>query len=233
MSNLFDQFAGKLRGSPFVIWVVLLTVVMFLIGINFFVEDTVSSRNGIAQLEAVFGVKPVNFQITYISLSIAPQVAQVVLLYMFFTDNKKNRWALVIAALFFALDFVSDLQDRSNGHFLPLTGGINLDTQTAVSAGFTLMAYTIASEMFVSVSVGLFLVLFADSITQYAILVVQIKNAWKQARDKIDKAHNYNTNQGRGGQSPQHNQPRDRSGNMAGGRQPHEPEPARFHLDGE
>lgn len=196
MSNLFDQFAGKMRGSPFVIWVVGLTMVMFLIGINFFVEDTISSRNGISQLETVFSVKPVNFPITYISLSIAPQVAQVVLFYLYLTDNRKNRWAVLVAGLFFVLDFISDLQDRSNGHFLPMNGGINLDTQTAVSAGFTLLAYTVASEMFLSVSVGLFLVLFADAITQYAILVVQIKNAWKQARDKIERAHHYNTSQG-------------------------------------
>lgn len=177
------------------IWVIALTMVMFLIGVNFFVEDAISSRNGIAQLEAVFGVKPVNFPVTYISLSIAPQVAQVVLLYLYFTDNRKNRWALLVAILFFVLDFVSDLQDRSNGHFLPLTGGINLDMQTAVSGGFTLMAYTIASEIFISVSIGLFLVLLADSIKQYAILVVQIRNAWKQAKEQIDRAHRHEPGQ--------------------------------------
>lgn len=185
-----------MRGSPFVIWVVFLTVVMFVIGILFFVEDTISSRNGIAQLEAVFGVKPVNFYATYWALSIAPQVAQVVLFYLYLTDNRKNRWALGVAAVFFILDFASDLQDRSGGRFLPLTGGINLDASTAVAAGFTLLFFSVGSELFVSVSVGLFLVLFADSITQYAILVVQIKNAWKQARDKIDRAHNHNPNQG-------------------------------------
>lgn len=169
---------------------------MFLIGVNFFIEDVESSRNGIAQLEAVFGVKPVNYSITYISLSIAPQVAQVVLIYLYLTDPKKNWWALAVAGLFFALDFVSDLQDRSGGHFIPASGGINFDKYTAVAAGFTLLAYTIGSELFISVSIGLFLVLLADSIKQYAILVVQIKNAWKQARDRIEKAHSYNADQG-------------------------------------
>jgi len=191
-----------MRGSPFVIWIVLLTMVMFLIGINFFLEDVESSRNGIAQLEAVFGVKPVNYSITYISLSIAPQVGQIVLFYLYLTDTRKNKWALAAAGVFFALDFISDLQDRSNGHFLPMTGGINMDMQTAVSAGFTLMAYTVSSEMFISVSIGIFLVLFADSITQYAVMVVQIKNAWKQARDKIDRAHNHDGNQGQRQQQP-------------------------------
>lgn len=190
-----------MRGSPFVIWIIFLTMVMFAIGILFFIEDTISSRNGIAQLETVFGVKPVNFEITYWALSISPQVAQVVLFYLYLTDKEKNKWALFVAFIFLTLDFVSDLQDRSDGRFMPLTGGVNLDAATAVAGGFTLLFYTIGSELFVSVSIGLFLVLIADGITQYAIVVVQIKNAWKQAKEKIDRAHGYNTNQGhRGGQ---------------------------------
>lgn len=181
-----------MRGSPFVLWVICLTAVMFLVGLDFFLEDTVSSRNGIEQIEQVFGVKPVNFPITYLALSIAPQVGQVVLFYLYLTDTRKNRWALLVAGLFFMIDFISDLQDRSNGHFLPLTGGVNLDVQTAVSAGFTLLAYTVGSELFLSVSVGLFLVLVADGITQYALLIIQIKNAWKKANERIKEAHDYN-----------------------------------------
>jgi hypothetical protein len=175
MSNLFDEVGNKLKGSPFVIWICLLCVAMFIIGGIHFGEDTTSSRLGIALLELVFHIKPVNMPIAYWTISLTPQIGQTVLSYMFFLDRKKNKWALGLALIFFLIDFISDLQDRSANHFLPPGGGINIDSTTIMAALFTIVFFTVGSELFLSVSTGLFLVLFRDAIKQAAILYAGVR----------------------------------------------------------
>lgn len=188
MANIFDEVGNKIKGGPFVLWVCWLCLAMFIIGALHFAEDTVSSRNGITLLEKTFTIKPVNINFVYWTLSLTPQIGQTVLSYMFFLDRKKNRWALILAAAFFLVDFISDVEDRSNQHFLPAGGGINIDATTIVASIFTLMAYTIGSELFLSVSTGMFLTLFRDAIKQFGILYAGVANEWADAKVQINAA---------------------------------------------
>ena len=202
MANLFDDTANKIKGSPFVIWVCMLLVVMFVIGIICFVEDTISSRNGIEALEQVFGIKPTNLPIAYFAVSLIPQVGQAVLSYMYLMDRKKNWWALPLTVFFFSIDFVFDVQDRSNQQFIPLTRTIMADGTlspvvsfggaTIVASAFTLTAYTLGSELFLSVSIGMFLSLVKDGIKQAAILYVGIANELASARSQIAQTRQRN-----------------------------------------
>lgn len=188
MANVFDDVGNKIKGGPFVLWVCLLCMAMFVIGVAHFIEDTVSSRNGLALLEQTFLIKPVNINFVYWTLSLTPQIGQTVLSYMFFLDRKKNKWALALAIAFFLVDFISDVEDRSNQHFLPVGGGVNLDSTTLVASILTLMAFTVGSELFLSVSTGMFLTLFRDAIKQFGILYAGVIKEWADARVEINDA---------------------------------------------
>jgi len=192
MANMFDVAAKKLKGSPIILLFFVVALIMFGLGVVFFVEDTISSFNGVKQLEAVYGIKPVNHWVTYIAISIAPQIAQLGLMYFFLTNPRKNGWMPIMAFLFLLVDFASDLQDRSNGQFVIFNGGIvelAWNPTIIASAFFTLMYFTIGSELFISVSVGLLLSLFPDAINQYTQTFTRTRAALKKANADIKKAH--------------------------------------------
>lgn len=199
MNRVFDEFSSRLKGQPIVLWITMLAMTMFVIGAAHFIEDAISSHNGIITLEEVFDINPVNLKFVYWTLALTPQIGQTVLSYMWLTDRSKNRWALWVALGFFVIDFVFDLQDRSNNHFLPLERevlangvlgpAINIDAQTMVAAMFTLLAFTVGSELFITVSIGLFLTLVKDAIGQAAKLYAEVLIELAEAREKIAKAH--------------------------------------------
>lgn len=187
MSNFFDAVANKFKSSPFVIWIHILSWLMLAVGVLHFYEDTLSSLNGIQQLENVFGIKPVNLNIIYWTLSISPQLAQMVFFYGFLIYKKQ--WSLGVAAWFFLMDFAADVQDRSAGHLFAMDDTINLDIKTLVAAGFTLNFYTIGSELFISFGIGLILATFMHAIIQYAEMTTSIRKALREAKDKLRRSN--------------------------------------------
>lgn len=78
MSNFFDVFAKKFKDSPVVIWVHVLSWLLFFAGVLLTVEDVASSRYGIQMLEETYKLKPVVFPVMYWVISIVPTLATVV-----------------------------------------------------------------------------------------------------------------------------------------------------------
>lgn len=190
MSNLFQSLSKNIRGSSFVVWITILAFLATFIGLVHFVEDTYSSFVGLNQLESAFGLKPANYAITYFTMSIAPQVGQIIFGYMWLMDRKKNWWAGLVAVGFFGVDFVADLQYRSNGLLFPVDGSTTMDHIEAVSlsAFLTFGYFTVGSELFITAGAGLILELFNDAVDQAANIYVSLRKAIIDARYRIRHA---------------------------------------------
>lgn len=190
MSNLFEQVSAKIRDSSFVIWVQFLAMAAFMIGLVHFFEDTASSRMGLAQLETAFGMKPAIYPIAYATMSLAPQVGQVVFMYMWLVNRRKNWWALVVAALFFLVDFIADVQARSGGTLFPVGGGAEAEPIVLlVTSLITLLYFTIGSELFITAGVGLSLELFNDSLQQLIVIYIRYRQIIQDARTQLQRVN--------------------------------------------
>lgn len=181
MTNVFQAAYSRLKNSTLIVWIAFAAILLFIFSLNLFAEDAKSSRDGIALLELAFGIQPVNYAVTYWTMSVLPQVVQIVFMYMFLVDIRKNWWAAVVVGVFFLIDFISDVQDRSNQHLFPLEGGINLDATTLSAVMITFLFFTLGSELFLTASVGLLLEIFPDALEQTAILWARVKDAFRSA----------------------------------------------------
>lgn len=158
--NLFEQTASKVKGNKIVILLFAASLAMLLIGVNHFREDTLSSLYGVQMLETLFGLRPAIYPITYWTMSIAPQVAQVVFMYLYMTNTKKNVWALFAVIVAFGVDFLADVHYRSDNQLFE-----NPESFMAASI-LTIAYFTIGSELFVTVGFGIVTELFGPAIRQ-------------------------------------------------------------------
>lgn len=143
---------------------------MLFIGIVHFFEDTYSSYLGLQILTELFGLTPASWEITYWTMSVAAQIGQIVLVYIFLSDRRRNAWALVGVAIMFAVDFVADIYHRGNGM-------IAADTRSLVAGGITLGYFTIGSELFVSIGAGVYLATLPAAIRQFKIIFADVTRA--------------------------------------------------------
>lgn len=180
MSNVFEQVRQKWQNSPYILYVFGLALFVFMAGVVLFFEDGKSSRDGFEALEIAFGVEFGNWPLTYWVIGFIPQVAQIFFMYLFLMDTKKNYWALAVVALFFTVDFVSDVQDRSGRQLFPLDGsGPHLFTPAiGIAAAYTLTFITIGSELFISAAVGVLLAIWPHALAQLGIQT----ETYRQAR---------------------------------------------------
>lgn len=190
MSNLFDRVATRIKDSPAVLYVMFLMVLMLLIGINHFVEDTYSSYYGIKELELRFGMVPASYALTYFSLSLTPQVGFVVFMYLY-GHEQKNVY-LFGGVAFMLIDLISDVQYRSNGVLFPFAGEVFNWSNVLAAFLFTLTAYTIGSEVFISISLGMIVSLAIPSITQAIVLYIEIRKQLDKAGRELKKPTEHN-----------------------------------------
>lgn len=186
MSNFFDVFAKKFKDSPVVIWVHVLSWLLFFAGVMLTVEDVASSRYGIQMLEQTYGIKPVNYSIMYWVISIVPTLATVVFFYAYLVEPKG--WYIGVAAWFAIMDNIADIQMRTGGQFITAQG-LNFDATTVIGGLLSLSFYTVGSELFLSTSVGLILVTFVYTVEQYKKQAILIGKAVTNAKREIGEAN--------------------------------------------
>ncbi|MCP5018887.1 MAG: hypothetical protein GY938_26965 [Ketobacter sp.] len=193
MSNLFDNAAKNLKNSKFVIVAYAAFFLMAVMGVVFFTEDAASSYYGIKELEEVFKITPHNFGwITYLAMSLAPQIFILGFAYAVAHDTEKNKWLMLAIVVFFVVDLISDWQNRSAGQLLTFSQDgvkMTLNASTYASLFFTLMYFTIMSEVALSVSLGMLISLYPAFITQYVKVFTETRAATRTAKRKIAQAH--------------------------------------------
>jgi hypothetical protein len=150
MPDMFESVKNKWKDSPSILVLYFLAWVMFIIGINHFIEDTWSSYLGLIDLEKYFQMNVQIFDWTYWTMSIAPQVAGMVFFYIYLSDTKKL-WALWASGGSQLIDLSADVWYRSNGQAFSNAGA------TVGSILLTFIFFTIGCEAFISIGAGLIL----------------------------------------------------------------------------
>lgn len=184
MTNVFQNYAKKWKNSHFVIIAYLATALLSGVGLAFLFEDAASTIGGIRMLQEAFNMKPVTWQAIIYLMGITPELVQIVFGYMTLSDpENKWKWSS-IAFAFFLLDIVSDVQYRSDGQFIDMkTGEIGTGPAVISALGFGIMYFTIASNLFVSVGLGMLLEIMPNAMKQFQKLRVELREARDNARD--------------------------------------------------
>lgn len=180
MSNLFESLRkNELFGQTnLAIMVWLASLIMFLIGANHFAEDTYSSYMGIKMLETDLGLIPATWPLTYYTMSISMQIAQIVFAYFAIIDKDKNRkiW-LVLAALAWVVDFLADVWYRSDERVFS-------DPKVFVSSILvTLVWFTVGSEFFITMGFGATTTMFKPFVFQLGILIREFIDTIREVKN--------------------------------------------------
>lgn len=180
-------FLDKISGGYLVLFIFAASFMMFAIGINNFIEDTLSSRFGLEQLQMRFGVVPVTLDYSWWAMSIAPQIASIVFFYLYFIDEKKS-WInrifngnLTIALIAQAIDIYSDSWYRSGQQLFQDASA------TTIAFALTLIFFTFGSELFIAYGFRLVTSLFTTSLLKTLDLMLDIGNSFKLMKRRIEE----------------------------------------------
>lgn len=163
-NNFYDSIHDYVKGTTMAAWVFWLSMVLLLIGINNFWEDTYSSYIGVQQIEKTFQVKAVSWWVTYVGMSLAFQVITVLAGVAYLSDRKKYWLAGYIAIGAQLIDFVADVWYRANGVWVGWAS-------VSVSFVLTFVFFTVGSEVALTVGLGLVARLLVEGLAQTGILV--------------------------------------------------------------
>lgn len=207
--NIWDTLSSKVRGGPMSLSMFGIALVAFAIGASLSLEDWMSSYEGLLYLEQAFGVRTVSWEWMRLVMAITPWVGQIVFLGLWSLDTSR-KWALAAAILWFVLDFISDVQFRSDAMLFPLDGsGMELNRTVLVSALLTFIYFTIGAELFITASSAMVVTLFPDAIKEFAKLRASITVAFRDAERILKQAEQRGGNSGGGNnRHQQRNQPR-------------------------
>lgn len=161
--NFYDSLHDYVKGKTMAAWVFWLSVVILLIGINNFAEDTYSSYIGVQQIEKAFSVRPASWELTYWAMSLAFQVITMVAMFGYLSNKKDYWWALWLAIGSQVVDFSADIWYRANGIFTN-------PASVAVSFVLTFIFFTVGSEFAITLGLGLVARLMVEGMAQTAIL---------------------------------------------------------------
>lgn len=157
MANIFQKISRKMDGIAFIVFVIAGAAIA--IGLIGTVEDTTSSKLGLEKLMLHYDLELITYEFVALAIALAPQVGQVLFGYVYLADSN-NKWSLWVALGFFSIDFVSDLYHRTSGM-------MGFDERTLVAGLFTLLYFTIGSEMFVTFGFGVLMEVSEDAAAQF------------------------------------------------------------------
>jgi hypothetical protein len=196
MSDIYQSVYNKYKGSPSAVMLFVGAFIMFVIGINHFVEDTNSSKLGLESLERAYNLNVQIFEWSYWTMSIAPQIASIVFAYMWLSDTSKKGYGF-LALGFQAMDFFADSWYRSNGNLFEDRG------VTIISGILTFVYFSIGSEFFMTVGGGLLLKLSAPALATWKQTWSALKSAnkgqYSEIKQEKQESHKHHHPQGKQG----------------------------------
>jgi len=188
MSDIFEKVANKYKNTPSVVVLFIAAVIMMILGVNHFAEDTYSSYLGLKSVETTFNMNVQIFDWTYWTMSLAPQIASIIFFYIYLADTDK-KWAFWTSITCQAIDFLADVWYRSNGTVFQNA------PVTIVSFLLTFGYFTLGSEVFLTVGAGLILKLAAPALYTWKSFkkeIRRIKEQFKTGSSQISRATSYN-----------------------------------------
>lgn len=168
MSNVFKKIAENTQHLLVIIWPlgVILVVLAFLL----MKEDYDTSRLGYLALPTL----KVNYDWVPYVVAALPQIAQVVLFYIFGRDTKKS-WAALIAMGFFLIDISTDTWYKSGGNW----GLVPLAFMES------LFIFTFGSEVLFTIALGFVTETFGEFIVAFSVFLKSIVSGIGMALDAL------------------------------------------------
>jgi hypothetical protein len=202
-ANLWRTIKDKIMEGEGALWTFIIGLMMLIAGLVMMWEDFLSTRAGLVQIQAEYDVVVVAAAGALFWMSIMPWIGQIGFLTIWSLDMT-SRWrkaGLGLAAFFFLMDFVSDVQFRSGGTFLVAGEGVQLTPTVAVASLLTIIFFTIGSEVFVTAGFALTMTLFEPAATEFAKQIAGMINAVRKARGHLVKASGGGKRPSGGGQA--------------------------------
>lgn len=226
--NLWVTLRSKIKDGPMALSIFLIGFMALMLGLIFSWSDYLSSLYGLLSLMDVFTLRIAGGDWVIKAMAMAPQVGQMVFISLYTLDTSR-RWALAAAGMWFALDFISDIQYNSGNTFLPQSGGIGTTTTVGVAAGINIMWFSVGAELFLVAGSAIVLTLLTDAIREMYHIWYGIGKAVSDGKSqaKGGKPGNQQSNQP-GNQQSNRNQPQgnrnqpqgNRGGNQRGNAMP-------------
>lgn len=197
MTNVFQNIGNQWKDSSFVIAVFTAALILLGAGLIFLVEDTYSTVAGIEMLSQSFGMQPVTWPVVIWAMGITPEMVQILMSYLALSDTANARKWVAIGVFFFIFDLVSDVQYRSAGQFVDMqTGAIDFGPATIAAIAFGIAYFTIGSNVFISISIGVVLETIAPMLVQISKLRVNLATAQADAGDILNQGYEALTQRG-------------------------------------
>lgn len=160
MSNVFKQISGNIK--PIVIFAWPLGVLLAGLAVILMFEDYATSKAGYLALPTL----KVNEGYVVFAVAALPQVAQIVLYFIFARDTRKG-WAAVLATVFFLADLGTDAWYKMGGDLglLPL------------AIVESLFIFTLGSEVLFTIAMGFVVETFGDFIEALSAFIGTVTDA--------------------------------------------------------
>lgn len=157
MSNMFAQIR-KITTENLLVWLGALSLLLTLSGLALFVGDIKSTWRGIDLIQQNQNLNLYTNWVEHAALAVTPDVAGTVFFFAYLS-NTDRWWAVLGFLLFFGIDISFDVYDR-------MKGIVTWDWRAFWGPAFTLIGYTIGSNVFVSFGVGLLAESYDEALDQ-------------------------------------------------------------------